>query len=232
MKYYIVKHYIDFPPNDYGYKKAIKLVRYEKEFEPKIEIRDWLYNDDGDIIKIGYGIRFTREETIKLRTLLEKVLNHFGREGKMINYIPLDENIKKIGHYIDDEYGEFKIYKYPKPLEELSSEDKLLKKEVNFVYWDDVLPGTKIKLKGLKIDIRYWPLHLDLDLDENNKRRHRGITLDNNYEIQKTIEVFDNYINNSRWQRAVPVIYATSPEFSHEKLTYTRARNTTPLSYH
>jgi hypothetical protein len=128
--------------------------------------------------------------------VLENFLFNLEKTGKMLNHFPkkeIESVIKQITPYMDNKYGEINLFKI-RTYEILCREHELTK-EINLIYWDvNELPwGIEKQITGLKIDIRYWPLSLDVCPDRG---KHRGITLDNNYEIKKTIEAFENYINH------------------------------------
>jgi len=166
------------------YDKEINLVRFERDRAPMLEIRDW--HEDKKYDECGYGIRFTRGEVQEVIIKLKNIYSTLEEKEEQLRFLhqkyPIPNNIDP---YKDQKYN-LNIYEI-KDLCKLSIE-KNIEKVVKLIFWDDFLPWIpQKKLFGYKIDIRYWPLYLDIS--------HRGITLDNNYEIKRTIEVFENYLD-------------------------------------
>jgi hypothetical protein len=170
--------------SDGDYNKEINLVSWYAD-NPKIEIRSW----HKDPWFAGYGIRFTRDEAETVLGWLKNVLHIFEENNMDLNHCEKKDSSMP-ERYKDEQY-EINLYRLKKGGKILSTECKL-EKTIGFVYWDAFIPWVKQKkpLKGLKIDIRYWPLYLD--------EKFRGHTLDSNIEIKKTIDAFDCYLNDMK----------------------------------
>jgi hypothetical protein len=185
----IKKHYVILS-SEGDYNKEINLVSWYND-SPKIEIRSW----PKDHRYGGYGIRFTRDEAETVWIWLKNILHIIEENNIYLNHCLslLEKKDNMLERYKDERY-EINLYRLKERKEILSTEANL-EKTIGFVYWDSGIPWISEKyLKGLKIDIRHWPLSLD--------EKHRGHTLDDNIEIKKTIEAFDSYINDTTWDCA------------------------------
>jgi hypothetical protein len=170
---------------DYGrpWRKQLCLVNWFNNGY-KIEIRDW----PDDYSKGGYGIIFDKNEVRIVKDHLEKLIQNLEKENKELSRdFKFDFNS---GFKNDDYHNSEYKFQIIKPYVQLTSNKTGLTKEMNIIFWDQILPWNGIKLNGLKVDFRYWPLKYD-------RGDHQGITLDSNSEIKKVIIGLNKYINGN-----------------------------------
>ena len=69
IKYEIVEHLGVLSESEKGWKKELNLISWNQR-EPKYDIRDWSENHE----KMGKGITLSKDETMKLRNILNNNL--------------------------------------------------------------------------------------------------------------------------------------------------------------
>jgi hypothetical protein len=192
-----IKHYgiITTSLSKNGYWKEINYGIWYNNI-PKIDIREFTYHYDNETKKEGNGITFSKEEA-------REVVNYLT---KLINY--LEENECEIAQmHKDIDFGEDIIYgsnckfefKNLKINNEETIEIKKLSKENSFVkligiiLFEEENEEENTEIKSCKVCIQYFSITKDKKIIPDN----RGITLDKNYEIKKTIEYLNIYLNDN-----------------------------------
>jgi hypothetical protein len=188
----IIKHYgtISTTLSENGYKKEVNFGIWYNH-RPKIDIRNFKDNYGNDEIIEGYGITFSKEETIEVVNYLTKLINFLEKNKKNISEMHNGINFGE-----DIIYGSYCRFEF-RSLGTNEGETigiKRLNKENGFIKLMGIIlfEEENTEIKSCKVCIQYFSISKDKKILPDS----RGITLDTNYEIKKTIEYLNTYLND------------------------------------